>query len=100
MRITKLIVLALLAVLLVSTTACGEGGDEATPTPSPPLPTPTITPVPPISGEWSALADFGEFVFTVNPGGTGITKVSFRFSEFKCGPATLSGEVSVENPSL
>jgi len=100
MRITKLIVWAFLFVTLVSTTSCGRGGDEATPTPSPPLPTPTVTPVPPKPGEWSALADFGEFTFTVNPSGTGITKVSFHFSEFECGPATLSGEVSVENPSL
>ena len=100
MRTTRLIVSALLLVLLVSTIACGGGGDEATPTPSPPLPTPTVTPVPPKPGEWSALADFGEFAFTVNPSGTGITKISFLFSEFKCGPATLSGEVSVENPSL
>lgn len=54
MKAKKLIVLTLLATLLVSTMACGGGGEEqatptstaiATPTPTPtPMPSPTATP--------------------------------------------------------
>lgn len=39
----KLVVLTLLAILLLSTFACGGGGEEATPTPTP-RPTPTLSP--------------------------------------------------------
>ena len=47
MKGTKLIVLTLLAILLLSTFACVEGGEEATPTPTPTLTlTPTYTPPP------------------------------------------------------
>ena len=46
MKAKKLIVLALLAMLVVSTVACGGGGGEPAPTPTPaftPTPTPTRT---------------------------------------------------------
>jgi competence protein ComEC len=56
MKAKKVVVFALLAMLLLSTFACGGGGEkEATPTPTPtsmsaatrtPTPTPTLTPVP------------------------------------------------------
>ena len=44
----------------------------------------------PESGEWTASTGFGEFTFTVNPEATGISKISFNFSNFACGPARIS----------
>jgi hypothetical protein len=50
------------------------------------------------SGEWSAEVDFGEFNLTVNPEATGISRIVFNFSDFKCGGAAISsGQVSVES---
>ena len=71
---------------------------------APKTPTPTTTPTPalPKSGEWTALTEFGELSFTVNPDSTGIAKISLHFpGEFKCGGIQVSGGiVSVENPNL
>jgi len=45
MKAKQVIALSLLAILLLSTFACGGGGEEVTPTPTP-TPTPTLTPTP------------------------------------------------------
>jgi hypothetical protein len=45
----------------------------------------------PQSGDWTVQTDFGEFVFTVNPDGTLITKLIITFSSFTCGSVTQSG---------
>ena len=58
------------------------------------------TTVLPSSGDWKATAEFGDFVFTVNPESTGIAKVSFDFKAFKCGGVTSSGGISVEKADL
>ena len=48
MKTKKLMVLTLLAILLLSTMACGRGGEQATPTPGiRPRLTPTPAPTPP-----------------------------------------------------
>lgn len=100
------LVMSLLMVLSVLLASCAPATvEEAEEASAPPVEEEVAPPeeeevAPPKSGEWSASTEFGELMFTVNPGGTGITKISFHFSEFKCGPVTLSGAVSVENPSL
>jgi parallel beta-helix repeat protein len=48
----------------------------------------------PMPGEWRGSAEFGEFVFTVNNNSTGISKISYHFSNWTCGPITRSGGVS------
>ena len=56
------------------------------------------TPASSDSGEWRASTDFGEFKLTVNPEATGISRIVFNFSDFKCGGAAISsGQVSVES---
>ena len=78
------------------------------PTPVPPMATPTsVAPTsallssPPRSGEWIASAGLlGEFVFEVSPDGGSIGILYFRFSEFECGPVTLTGEAGpIEKPT-
>ena len=54
------------------------------------------SPACPPSGEWSASTEFGEFDFSVNSEGTGITEISVNFSGFKCGPVTRSGGFTVK----
>ena len=77
----------------------------ATTTTTPPTttttpPTPPDTPKLPESGEWTASVEFGEFVLTVDPSGTGISKISYNFVAFECGGARVSCGVSTENQSL
>lgn len=58
MKAKKLIALTLLAILVLSTFACGEGEDEAMPTPTPsptPTPTPTITVEGEAPPEWTRI---------------------------------------------
>jgi hypothetical protein len=50
---------------------------------------------PPAAGEWVASTDFGKLVFTVDETGTKITKMSYQFSEWTCGPTTNSGTIEV-----
>ncbi len=50
---------------------------------------------PPAAGEWVAATDFGKLVFTVDDTGTKITKMSYQFSEWTCGPTTNSGTIEV-----
>ena len=116
MRRTWTIAIPLLVVLVllmgIGAGACEGGeGEEAVPPSTPSAPTPEVTPSPPPttaaptptlpkSGEWTASTEFGELKFTVNPDSTGIAKVSFNFTEFKCGGAQASGGVSVEKPTL
>jgi hypothetical protein len=49
----------------------------------------------PKSGDWKVPTDFGEFVYTVNPDGTQITKIIFTYVSFPCGPIRTSGTVSI-----
>jgi len=50
----------------------------------------------PKSGDWTAKTDFGSVVFTVNPDGTEITKAVFNFTNFQCGPGSVSGSMGLE----
>jgi hypothetical protein len=45
------------------------------------------------AGEWKATADFGEFTFTVDPSGTGITKIVLDYES--CSSAIVSGGVFI-----
>jgi outer membrane protein assembly factor BamB len=47
------------------------------------------------AGEWEGEADFGALQFTVNPEGSGITKIAYVFEGWSCGGATRSGTISV-----
>ena len=76
--------------------------DEETPTPAL---TPTVekeTPVStptsalPMPGKWVASAEFGGFEFVVNSTSTGISGVTYHFSNFECGGLTRSGSVGVQ----
>ncbi|HAQ21514.1 MAG TPA: hypothetical protein DCR40_20125 [Prolixibacteraceae bacterium] len=49
----------------------------------------------PQSGDWKATTAFGEFIFTVNSAGTHITKITFTLVNYKCGPITQSGSMSI-----
>ena len=106
MRRTQILIGVLLILVVLIAGACAPTPAPApTPVPTPmptpevtPAPTPTPTPAPTLakSGEWTASTEFGEFVFTVESGGKYLTKILFRFSEYKCGGVTSSGTVSVE----
>lgn len=86
--------IALLLIALPLLSGCAK--KEVTPTPAPPPgPVPAPEPALPQSGDWTALTEFGEFVFTV-AGGRYITKISLRFSEYECEGVMLSGGFSVE----
>ena len=62
--------------------------------------TPSQPPAPPKAGEWVASADFGELRFNINSASDGITKISIKFVQFKCGGVTWeSGGVTFENPT-
>ena len=50
----------------------------------------------PISGEWKAVASFGEFIFTVSADGSSITKIQYTFMNFQCGGRTYSGGMICE----
>jgi len=50
----------------------------------------------PMPGKWRGSAEFGEFVFIVN-NSTGISKISYNFSNWTCGPTTRSGGVSISH---
>jgi len=62
---------------------------------------PAVTSVPlaaannPATGEWIATTDFGKLEFTVDATGTKITKMSYQFSNWTCGPGTVSGTIEV-----
>lgn len=51
----------------------------------------------PRDGNWVANASFGKCVFTVTASGTKISKLSYQFSNFKCGPASVSGTVEISS---
>ena len=51
-------------------------------------------------GEWKAVTGFGGFAFTVNPDATGISMITFNFSDYRCGPSKLSGKISVQKEML
>ena len=89
--------------------------DEETPTPAltptveKETPTPALTPTVeretpvstptsalPMPGKWVASAEFGGFEFVVNSTSTGISGVTYHFSNFECGGLTRSGSVGVQ----
>ncbi len=47
----------------------------------------------PRSGDWKVPTRFGQFVFTVNPSGTEITKLATTFSSYTFGGITQNGTV-------
>ena len=53
------------------------------------------------AGEWKATTDFGEFTFTVDPGGTTITSIEYSFqscsSAIIAGSVTFSGTLNLED---
>jgi hypothetical protein len=49
----------------------------------------------PQSGQWKVKCDLGEFTLTVAAGGTSITKIAYNYINWKCGPITVSGGVTV-----
>ncbi len=49
-----------------------------------------------MSETWIGSADFGTFDLVLSADGTGVEKVAYHFSEWTCGPTTVSGGVSTE----
>jgi len=47
------------------------------------------------SGKWTGSSEFGRLEFILNPDSTAITKIKYEFSNFTCGPSTISGTISV-----
>ena len=46
-------------------------------------------------GTWNASAEIGTFELTVNPGGTGIEKIKYNFSNWICGSTGMSGGIEI-----
>jgi hypothetical protein len=55
--------------------------------------------IPSLPSEWNVSTDFGELKFTVNPDGTGVTEITYIFSSWTCGSATMSGTVKFSKSS-
>jgi hypothetical protein len=51
----------------------------------------------PAPGEWVATTNFGKLVFTVDATGSKITKMSYQFSNWTCGPTTNSGTIEASS---
>jgi hypothetical protein len=50
----------------------------------------------PRSGDWKVSTGFGEMVFTVDSAGTRINKITFTFSNWKCGSVThVGGSITI-----
>ena len=49
----------------------------------------------PADGVYTATTNFGKLVFTVTDSGTKITKMTYTFSNFTCGPVTNSGTIEI-----
>ncbi len=49
----------------------------------------------PAAGEWIINASFGTYTFTIDSTGTKIPKVYYVFSNWSCGPVTISGGVNI-----
>ena len=54
---------------------------------------------PSLPSEWNASTDFGELKFTVNSDGTGVIEITYIFSSWTCGPATMSGTMKFSKSS-
>ena len=48
-----------------------------------------------VPGTWTVATGFGTLEFVVDSSSTGITKVSYHFSDFSCGGIPFSGTLSV-----
>jgi len=95
-----------LTLITLFLAACGA--PSSAPVSVPPTSVPTVilpaaaptavpsvaAPAPPTPGKWAGTAEFGTFVLTVNPKGTGVTYIAYTFSGYKCGPKVLSGGVA------
>jgi len=77
------IVLGLMTI--IGTGGGGGGGDGST------TDTTALT-----AGGWTGSAGFGELSFIVNSTSTGITEISYAFSDFLCGIATYNGTITVK----
>jgi len=51
----------------------------------------------PAAGDWITTTDFGKLLFTVDPGGAKITRMSYQFDNWKCGPTTNSGTIEISS---
>jgi len=93
----KIIVGVIATVVIIAAAifvGCIEKKTPITPTETPVLPltpmpttTPITSPIPtlPMPGKWAASAEFGEFEFVVNKTGTGISSITYHFSNWRCG---------------
>ena len=88
--------------LTVLSSGCASASTPIPPTDTSLPPTATHTSTnspagakPPATGDWTAVADLGKVVFTVDKTGTKITKVSYQFSNWTCGPTSQSGTIEV-----
>ena len=103
----KIIVGVIATVVIIAAAifvGCIEKKTPITPTETPVLPltpmpttTPITSPIPtlPMPGKWAASAEFGEFEFVVNKTGTGISSITYHFSNWRCGGVTQSGSVDI-----
>ena len=55
--------------------------------------------IPSLPSEWIALTNFGDLKFTVNSDGTGVIEITYIFSSWTCGPATMSGTMKFSKSS-
>jgi PKD repeat protein len=53
----------------------------------------------PVPGTWSTSTGFGLLEFTVNASSTGIMRVAYRFSNFRCGRIIYNGGISFSAPT-
>lgn len=54
----------------------------------------------PVSGDWKAVVDFGEFTFTVDPDAEAIDMLQVSVNQFSCGEMSVNNSVRVEaNPA-
>jgi hypothetical protein len=80
-------------------TGCGGKVPPAQPTntaTSIPLTSTATIPPQPKSGEWTATTEFGTLSFKVTPDQTSISSVTFKFVDYECGGATVSGELGTD----
>jgi len=92
--------MSILILVMLLLSSCGSPLSEATNTPIPPAatntpvpPTVAYVPLPPKPGRWLGTAEFGTFIFTVNPQGTGVPFVEYTFNDYNCGGAIQSGSI-------
>jgi hypothetical protein len=98
-RLSRRTWVALLALAVMLTTACGA--QSLVPSMPGIPPTPSFSDQPtgssPLSGDWNAKTGFGTFAFTVDPTGQNVTTAVVHVSNYTCGGTTLTTESQVLN---